>query len=143
MSRRSSLAIHLSGGAESQHRHATYMLLVVVHDPHFAALRLRLAVRRRDLDEPAEWLLALVDLLVEPPVHLERRRELDGADRRLAGGIARDHLRRDGRRRTVDEGRRQLEEAATTRDASMGWISREAPAVSSQLSARRLLRADS
>ena len=81
--------------------------MVVVHHPDVGALGLRLAVARRDLDEAAERLLALVDLFVELAVDLERRRELDGADGRLAVSTSGDDLGRNRRGRPVN-GRRAL-----------------------------------
>ena len=77
-------------------------VLVVVRDPHVAALRLSLAEARRHLDETAEWFLAGVHIVVEHPVDFEWCGELDGAHGRLAGRGARDDLRRNGPRRAVD-----------------------------------------
>jgi hypothetical protein len=57
------------------------------------------------LNQTTEWLLARVHLLVELTVDLEWRRQLDRADRCLAGRSAGNDLGRHWRGRTVERGR--------------------------------------
>ena len=80
-------------------------VLVIVHHPDVAALGRGLTEVGRDLDQSAERRFALIDILVEHAVELERRRELDRADRGLALRVARDDGGGDRRRGTVNDDR--------------------------------------
>jgi len=67
---------------------------VVVGDPHIAALGLHFAIAWCHLEQTPKRFFARVDFLIEDAIDVEGRRELDAADRRLAGRRAREDFRR-------------------------------------------------
>ncbi len=81
-------------------------VVAVEHHPDFGLLGRRLVVARRHLQHAAEARELSVDLVVQEAVELERRLQLDRADRRLEVRVARHHVWLVGRGRTVDHDRR-------------------------------------
>ena len=106
VSRRSSLAIQRSGGADPSSGGDVHVL-VVEHHPDLGALGRRRAFARHLLDEVAHRRRHFIDASSRMPSKRSGCSSADGAHRGAPGLVSRDHRGRDWRRWSVDRRRAQ------------------------------------